>query len=119
MLERAQSRIDTDEPARKNLHFYAIFIMHNNEFHVEISIHVYNVFWPYSFPAPLSCVPFLLPPSSSHFQQEVSGCVLHPFENTELDEKAGFCFSPIKLIAFKYKIMKTLDSITDFKVETT
>lgn len=44
MLERAQSRIDIDEPARKNLHIYAIFIMHNNEFHVEISIHVYNVF---------------------------------------------------------------------------
>lgn len=37
-------------------------------------------------------------------------------EDTELDEKAGFCFSPIKLIAFKYKIMKTLGSITDFNV---
>lgn len=44
MLERAQSRTDTDKPARKNLHFYAILIMHNNEFHVDISIHVYNVF---------------------------------------------------------------------------
>lgn len=36
---------------------------------------------------PPPCVPFLLPPSSSRFQEEVSGCVLHPLEDTELDEK--------------------------------
>lgn len=63
---------------------------------------------PVSFP----CCPFPLP----IFSKKSQVVLLHPLEDTELDEKAGFCFSPIKLIAFKYKIMKTLGSITDSKV---
>lgn len=100
----------------KSCHFLNnILIVHNNEFQADISTHVYNALHHIHSHRPLLClfaaVPFLFP----IFQQEDSVCVLHPLEDTELYEKAGFSFSSIKIIAFKHEIMSTLGCITNFK----
>lgn len=77
--------------------------------------HTHIMFLIRFIPIPPVSLPCCLLPLPT-FQQEDSGCVLDPPGDTELNEKAGFHFSPIKIIAFKHKIVKTLGYITNFKV---